>query len=479
MNEIQFSWEEMVNCTGGSWYGSAATNPHTPSVSEINTDTRQLSEQSMFLALKGDTFDGHDFISQAVNSGASAVCIQKKTVAIKKIINESGIRCLVVDNTLTAYQNLANAYRSQFKKLIVIAITGSSGKTTTKEIIKHIIGRCDKGRVLASFRNTNNQIGVPQNLLKLNSNHRYLVIELGTNSPGEIEILTKIVMPDISVITNVGPVHLEKLVDIHGVTKEKASILSSSKKTRFAIIPYSLAKDQWVIPLIRQLSLITFGTEKQSDIRLNYKNETLTNSEFEIVKADHSKPTSISWSLSGTHLALNSCIGFAIGELLELDKQKVAKALTSFSMPGMRMDIKFIKDICVINDAYNANPDSMTAFITWLKSLYETGQLKGTVYLVLGDMLELGNSELAYHYQLLGKVANELVGVKTLLLGSRMRRASQSFNFITFDSAQSLKHHLESSLYPSDTIALKGSRGMKLEIIVDNLDPNFSKKSAT
>ncbi len=478
MITIQFSWEELINYTGGSWYKPAFDPPHVFGISSISTDTRKLPKQSMFLALIGDTFDGHDFISQAIDAGVSAICIEKKTDAIKKIMNETDIHCLVVNNTLTAYQNLANAHRSRFKKIIVIAVTGSNGKTTTKEIIGHIIKHCSKGSVLTSFRNTNNQIGVPQNLLKLNKDHQYLVIELGTNSPGEIEILTKVVMPDIGIITNVGPVHLEKLDDIDGVTKEKASLLTSSNKTRFAIIPHSLENNQWITPLNKRQSFITFGTEKEAKIRLNYKCETLVNSEFEILNSDSSKPIRISWCLSGAHLAINSCIGFAIGQLLNFDEQRVAEALTSFSMPGMRMDVKFIDDICIINDAYNANPDSMLAFITWLKSLNKSGQLKGTVYLILGDMLELGNNEAILHFQILEKVAIELVGVKTLLVGSRMQGASKSFDFLTFASTQSVKHYLLSNLKQSDTIALKGSRGMKLETIIDDLNLNFSKKSA-
>ncbi len=467
---IQFSWEDLKNYTGGSWYNPHSSRFNDCGISGISTDTRRFPEKNMFLALSGETFDGHNFISNAIDSGASAVCIEKNTDAIKKIIDEKDIPCLIVNNTLTACQNLAKAHRSRFNKLVVIAVTGSSGKTTAKEILGHIIRHCTDGPVLTSFRNTNNQIGVPQNLLKLNKDHRYLVIELGTNTPGEIKILTEIVMPDISIITNTGPVHLEKLGDIEGVTKEKTAILSSSKNTQSAIIPYPLAGNHHVKSLTKTLSIVTFGGEVEADYKLNYIHETLDRSEFEIIEREKPIAVSISWNLSGVHLALNTCIAFAVGNFLNLDKQNIARALASFSMPGMRMDVKYIRDLCIINDAYNANPDSMTAFISWLKSLISTHQLKGTVYLILGDMLELGDCEAQYHKRILEQVSKELTGVKTLLVGPRMQNASKSFNFLTFDSIQALSQYLLPNLEHSDTVALKGSRGMKLELIIDHIN---------
>jgi UDP-N-acetylmuramoyl-tripeptide--D-alanyl-D-alanine ligase len=221
----QFTWSEMTTITAGSWATEHAGT--LPGVASVSTDTRKIGPGDMFLCLKGERFDGHDFAAGAVESGAAAVCCSEARQDIMDAAAKSGAAVLVVDDTLTALQNLGRAHRRRFPDIPVIAITGSSGKTSTKEMTAGVLAAGLDGEVLATIGNTNNLIGVPQNLLRLTGDHVAAVLELGTNAPGEIGTLVRAVEPTCAVLTSVGAGHLEGLGTIDGVAAEKSDIFSS------------------------------------------------------------------------------------------------------------------------------------------------------------------------------------------------------------------------------------------------------------
>jgi UDP-N-acetylmuramoyl-tripeptide--D-alanyl-D-alanine ligase len=295
------------------------------------------------------------------------------------------------------------------------------------------------------------------------------VIELGTNSPGEIEILTKITLPDIAVITNVGCVHLEKLKNIDGVIKEKSAIFSqlAGKNNNVTVIPYMLRNHPIIKSAIGSVDTITFGDDKNADISIEYLSGTLEQSEFDVSFKNENQITRVSWPLAGSHLALNAGIGFAVGKALKISPKQISLSLSTCSHQEMRMQISHSRGICLINDAYNANPDSMMAFVNWLPSVNKNRDLAGALYLVLGDMLELGENEHEFHVDLLKKVSTELPDIKTVVIGERMKKAASGTGFLTFTDTASATRWLLQRVQKHDIVAIKGSRGMKLDTIAN------------
>jgi UDP-N-acetylmuramoyl-tripeptide--D-alanyl-D-alanine ligase len=463
-----FSWQELISATNGCWCGLDPDTLDSRGISAVDTDSRSLSRNALFIALPGDRFDGHNFVIEATINGASAVCVSHLSNEELSLLTQRKIPCLKVDNTLAGYQKLARYHRMRCKNLIVIGITGSSGKTSTKDIIGAVLREHFSGDVLITKGNTNNQVGVPLNLLNLGDNHRAAALELGTNSPGEIKMLTDLIVPDYAVLTNVGPVHLEGLQNIEGVIEEKSTIFSSlSESGGAAVIPYVLRNHPKVQAALANTKFITFGFEENADIRVSYKSGNIEHSRFKLQQRGRPNTIDVKWDLPGPHLTLNAGAAFAVAKLMNIGDDTVVKALTNCQLADMRMQIEWRNDIRWINDAYNANPDSMMAFVNWLGTVAlnecETG---GATYLVLGDMLELGASEDQYHQDVICKVLSVISTMTILPVGERMSRAASHYNLSAFKDAEAVSEWLVKRVKSGDTIALKGSRGMALEKIV-------------
>ena len=464
---ILFTWRELERATNSRCSINNPTVLGLNGVSSISTDTRNLPKNTLFLALRGQRFDGHDFIGSAVQKNVSAVCVDKLSNEQQDLLCQHKIPYYLVKDSLKALHDLAHFHRLRFKNIPIIAITGSTGKTSTKEIIGNLLNHHFQNSIFITPGNTNNQIGVPLNLLQITSAHKAIVLELGTSSPGEIKVLTDLVLPDVAILTNVGAAHLEKLETLDGVIEEKSQIFSRLRETNgCAVIPFSLCCQAKIAPKLAGLPVITFGVEKDADIRMKYQWGSFSCSDFLIYHQNGASPLSITWNLFGAHQMLNAAAAVGLGKLMGIKDQTIVDALKSCHVPKMRMEIKWKNDIRWINDAYNANPESMKAFSNWLSTITKDIIKTGTGYIVLGDMLELGEKEDKFHTELLHYFSKNLGELELLPVGDRMGRAAKSLGLNSFANRDDVKEWLCRKLKSGDSVALKGSRGMKLETIV-------------
>lgn len=459
MTMTQFTLDELQFATGGDWHRKIS-----PSliVSGIKTDSREDCRGVLFLALAGEKFDAHNFLTDVVNSGAAALCINQ--AAIDKINPLWDIPVLVVPDTVTALQHLARHHKRRLN-IKTIAVTGSMGKTSVKEIIRSIlIASAGIDAVHATIGNTNNQIGVAQNLLMLNSGHLYAVIEMGTNHHGEIEPLSCCAEPDIAVVASIGPCHLEFLGDLNGVAREKSKIFSGLHQDGIAVIPESCPGMDILENAAGKFRQLRFG-KSSADVKVDYLGGKLHGSTIKLSIPNHPTAQVIDWKLSGAHQALNAAAAAAAAVALGISIDAIAAGLTSCTLPGMRMKISEINGITWINDAYNANPGSMIAAIAWLAEFAEPEKL----VLVLGDMLELGESSAAEHCRVIKTAAYTFPNAVICLIGKQMSTAAKELksrqDIIVCADSNAAKQQLMPLLKPGTTVFLKGSRGMHLETI--------------
>ncbi|HYE82690.1 MAG TPA: UDP-N-acetylmuramoyl-tripeptide--D-alanyl-D-alanine ligase [Clostridia bacterium] len=429
-------------------------------VTEVSIDSRRIKPGDMFIALQGESFDGHDFISKAVENGAALVVTHKP-------LNECGIPYILVEDTLKALQDIARYYRSRFR-IPFVAITGSSGKTTSKDMIASVLSQ--RYRVLKTEGNMNNAIGLPLTLLKLQYNHEIAVLEMGMNSPGEIELLSDIVRQDISVISNVGTAHIEKLGSRKNILKAKLEILAYFNSDSTAVINgdndmlASLHSEDYLI--------VRYGLEDGNDIRAYEIEEKGEEGIFFKVDLD-GKQESFKVLLPGIHNVYNALSAIAIARLFSVEAEDIRKGLQSFKPSKMRMDIiNTGNGIKIINDAYNANPESMRAAMNVLQSL-SSGSRSVCIF---ADMLELGDTSEKEHYGI-GEYA-AASGVDVIVAsgnfsGAVIRGAEasgmDSKNVYAFPTKEEAAFQLEKILKPGDIVLVKGSRSMKMEYIVDFL----------
>lgn len=446
-------------------------------IDNVVTDTRKSCKGSLFIALTGDNFDGHHYLDQAVASGAVAVCVsedfnKKNSLSLK-------IPTIIVPNTLLAYQSLAKAHRLKMTNCKIIAITGSSGKTSTKEILKTILEETfGSDCVLATEGNTNNHIGVPQNLLRIDEKHSFAIIEMGTNHPGEIEVLARIAIPDIAIITSIGNAHIEYLKDIAGVAKEKSAIFGGYHKENgeikypVGVVP---AYGNGIKELYKHLpsNCFMFAPDEvqnqwNANIYYQYLGGNLNGSKFKFISNDNVKLSdSIQWKLHGKHQVSNATAAMLAATILGASIEEIQNGLPKCSLPGMRMQITKKNDITWINDAYNANPESVIATLDWLAEFADQKHLK----IILGDMLEIGKKSSFFHKKIIEHALKKFPNAKIFVVGSHMYQAVQAepdlYNkIIAFKVIEAAISPLQNELSPNDSVFLKGSRGVALEKIL-------------
>ncbi len=423
----------------------------------VITDTREDCSGALFLALRGESFDAHDFLDAAVAANAAALCIEKNF--IDRINPDWNIPVLLVDDTLAAYQAIANSYKKRFPDLRSIAVTGSMGKTSCKEIIRSILtAAVGEDAVYATKSNTNNQVGVPQNLLKVNSKHRFCVLEMGSNHFGEIESLSRTLEPDVALINSIAPCHLEAFGDLRGVAQEKCKIFAALKPDGIAVIPKDCPEIDYLLEQTKNFRTMRFGV----DVELVYHGGNLHGSSIELVFKDLNKRIKLDWPLSGAHQASNAAAAATVALSLGIDPDTIAEGLRNCVLPGMRMKVARVNDVNWINDAYNASPESVMAALRWLKEFIKAEDL----VLALGDMLELGEASGDQHQKIL-KLAFELFPeAGFILIGRELAKAGQGIkipNSCFCENSDMAKELIKPFLNRGKTVLLKGSRGMKLE----------------
>ena len=464
--EAVFSAAEFAEATGGKWLNGIVPSEAVG----CYTDTRKPGEGRLFIAFSGEKFDGHAFLAQAAASGAGAFCIQSSRTDC--IPAGCALPVLLVEDTLRAYQAIARFHRMRFPELKLIAVTGSVGKTSVKEMCRAILAQAfGAEHVLYTEGNTNNQIGVPQNLLRLTANHRAAVIEMGTNSPGEIAPLSHCAAPRVALINSIAPCHLEKLGSFYGIAQEKSAIFSGLLPGGHAVIPIACPAADRLAENAAKYAHTTFGNiDTDAQVKSEFLSGDLDGSRFSLYFPDGEK-FDISWGLTGAHQVLNAAAATAAALALGLKPETIAAGLVHVTLPGMRMLRSEIAGATWINDAYNANPASMLAAF---RQLAQSGASPEKFVLVLGDMLELGTFEANEHKKTLEAALEFLSGARIVTVGPRFARAASSLNAgkVTLcGSAEGAAHVLAKLVRPGDTVFLKGSRGIGLEKAIPEVRP--------
>ena len=469
---MKYTFSETAKITGGKIIDGTAAKDLI--FDFFSTDSRKDCRNSMFFPLPGEKFDSHDFIGSAIASGAKAICVAKNKLPNLNL--PENISVLAVDDTLKAYQTLANHHRRKINPKI-IALTGSSGKTSAKEILKAILVHAFGAEaVYATIGNTNNHVGVPQNLLNLTEKHGYAIIEMGTNHFGEIEVLGSIAEPDIAIIVSIGNAHLEFFKDPNGVAKEKSAIFAKLSAAGTAVIPAEGPGLGVLADAVKKIRTLRFGTDKAApppDVSVNYLGSSFKGSRFELARKNCEFRRVIEWPLLGRHQAMNAAAASLAAEAAGIDLETIADALSSgISLPGMRMNAADRDGVTWINDAYNANPDSMRAGIEWLAEALGNEKPKGRAFVVLGDMLELGPSGPLAHRKILDLLVEKIPAAVIVTVGPIMDAASEairsdtSISIRNFQDSTEAGKYIRSKLKKDDIIYLKGSRGIALEKVL-------------
>ena len=420
----------------------------------ITTDTRQIFSGEVFVALRGANFDGHGFGEQAIEQGAIAVIVDHLLPA--------KIPQLVVADTLIAYQKIAQWWRQQFT-MPVIGVTGSFGKTTTKELIAAVLGHHD--RVLKTQLNYNNEIGVPKTLLELEPDHKFAVIEMGMRAAGEIALLTKIAQPTVGLITIAGSAHVGRLGSLEAIAKAKCELLELMPQSGTAILNYDSPR------------LIDRATQVWSGKTITYG---LTGGDLqgELVAENRLlvRGKSLPLPLPGRHNAVNFLGAIAVAESLGVDWSFLTQGLVVDIPAGRAQRYQLPGDILFLDETYNAGLESMTAALQLLAST--PGQRR---IAVLGTMKELGNKSLEFHLQV-GQITKELNldGVFVLVDDGEAEAIAQGampFKAECFSTHNELTQRLQDLIQPGDTLLFKASRSVKLDLVVDQLRKLFAENT--
>ena len=451
---MMFDLERIVRIVGGDVSGRLVNCP----LNGVSTDSRNIEPGSLFIALRGERFDGHDYLGQAVKNGAAA-CLSED------VVKGLPVPVVRVRNTLDALGDIAAAWRLQLQGPLV-AITGSAGKTTTKEMLAGIFDSLGPG--LKTAGNFNNLIGLPLTLLRLVPEHQWAVIEMGTSALGEIERLTAIAQPTIGIITNVGAAHLETLHGLDGVARAKGELFAGLQGG-VAVINLDdprVAK----LPIANGVKKRTYGLSADADVRADNISENDGRPSFELVFAGRRRQVEL--NVPGCHNIANALAAAAAAIELSVPLDTIAAALSAFRAVAGRMNLIDLADgSLLLDDCYNSNPLSAAAGLDALATLKGEGRRVA----VLGDMLELGETAEEMHRELgekAAQVADLLIAVggfaETLRRGAIGAGLNEE-NVIALTDARAAADYVMKHRQQSDRILVKGSRGVKLEQVVEAL----------
>ena len=423
----------------------------------ISIDSRTIKRGEVFIAIKGNNFDGHNYIEEAIKKGSGCI------IAERLKAKGQGLRTafIEVEDTTKALGEIAKLHRNKFN-IPVIAVTGSAGKTTAKEMISCVLSK--KFKVLKNEGTKNNHIGLPMTLLRLDKSYDFAVLEAGTNHPGEIEYLSKICQPNIAVITNIGSSHLEFFGDLKGVCDEKITMFKYLNSPGIAMVNADddLLKGKL---LTQNKAFFGFGIERNADFaaseikRLNGKIEFLVNKKYKFFL-----------KTLGACNVYNALIAIGIGRFFGLSYKDIAERLSRFSFPQNRLNLIELNKIKFINDTYNSNPLSLRQALDALGAF----RVKGRKIFVMGDMLELGEQGESLHY-LVGEnvtqICDAFVAVGRLSKVTAEGAKNSGFkkeNIFTCENSAQAKEVLfkEISPGPEDIVLVKGSRSMKMEDVL-------------
>lgn len=451
---------ELRGPAGGGW------------VRRVVTDSREVQSGDLFFAIPGDRFDGHEFIEQAAAKGATGCvcrwdwweCMGARAMPA----------CLVVEDTVAALGRLAQHYRRHVMRAgtIVVAVTGSNGKTTTKRMIDHVLSASLPGR--CSPKSFNNHLGVPLTLLSAEEGDSYLVVEIGSNAPGEVAALSAMTAPQVGVITSIGEAHLERLGSLRGVAAEKFALIDQVMPHGLALVNVDRAEIRPFLDRPLSARVLTFGFDASARLRVESLHESIERTTF-LLESRYQ----VELPMPGMHHATNAAAAFAVGRWFGLDPARIIERLGTFQPADGRTRVLRIGGVTLVDDTYNANPSSVEAAIAALRRAQP-----GRRVFVLGDMLELGPESSECHRRMVRTVC--AAGIETLVVvGARavaavraVDDASCATRLHCCDDAEQAAERLATLVTPGDCVWLKGSRAMRLETMVARLQACLAPRAA-
>lgn len=459
---MRLTVNEIVDFTNGE----LLTNNGEIVIESCVIDSRKASPNSMFVPFVGENVDGYSYIKSAIEKGCKCVLIENE----RYLDEDLNCQFILVENNQSALQKLAERYREKLSTF-VIGVTGSNGKTTTKDLVASIAK--GKGETLKTLGNLNNELGLPLMILQCEPHHEIAVLEMGMSQLGEIDLLSKIGKPNVGIITNIGESHLEHLKTKDNILKAKSEIFNHMSQNGVAIIN---GDDEYLKKIYSQLPRrITYGLSKENDLCAynitSYNHKTT----FQVKGLGYDFSASI--PLLGDHNVINSLAAIAVGHVLELDEKLIIQGLTSPEMTSMRTEIINLRDdLVVINDCYNA---SETSTLAALKVLKEYKGASGRKIAILGDMLELGDYSEEAHFNVGAFAASNNVSTIIAIgqFSGDILKGAQGQGFEgemakykdSHEAARNIMHHIRQA----DTVLVKGSRGVKMEEIVAMIKEEF------
>ena len=464
MNENTIlTFQDVVDFTGARHFQGSSSAP----VTGVSIDSRTINPGELFIGLRGPHFNGEDFVGEAIKKGAGAILLSDKTEA--KFPDHVCVG--VVEDALKALIDLARGYRLKLD-IPIIAVTGSSGKTSTKDMIDTLLSKSMS--VYKSPKSFNNHIGVCLSTLQIRKTHHVACLELGTNAPGEIEFLASLVRPTIAVVLNIGPAHLEGLGDLDGVFCEKMSLYRFANKGIFNKEDIKLSElcsgqDQYR----------SFGICEGANVRaLKIALRDDCTSEFDLW-IDEENLGRVKILLPGLHQLRNVLAAICVADMMKMDRRDIILACSDIQLPKMRWEQKVSDGILIINDAYNANPQSMRAALDAYKLL----KIKGRKFFVCGDMMELGRGTEQYHQQLGEVIADSqidcliTIGEYAQITAAALMKKGEGKVFSFRDKEEVVKF-LMRQLKPGDSVLIKGSRVLALEEVESALLKKLAKRDS-
>jgi UDP-N-acetylmuramoyl-tripeptide--D-alanyl-D-alanine ligase len=412
----------------------------------VSTDSRKIEENCIFFALKGENFNGNKYAKAAIEQGAICAIIDEPEFSIPD-------KTILVEEVLQSLKDLANLHRRKLG-LPILAITGTNGKTTTKELVSSVLS--EKFKVSFTQGNLNNHIGVPLTLLKMNEEHEFGVVEMGANHQGEIADLCVIAEPDYGIITNIGKAHLEGFGSFEGVIKTKSELYNYIK-SKNGIIFYNSKN-----PLLTELTAEIQNKISYGNVDADFNGELLSSPPFVHVKATFRKGILyLNTNLTGDFNFENILAAACIGNYFEVDPLSIQKALKNYYPQNNRSQLINKDGLKIIMDAYNANPTSMQASI---KSFMSNGSNKS--YLILGDMLELGEYSKDEHTTIL-ELLKTYPEITVYTVGLNFLEIAEKFNCQSFQNIEALCRYIQDNPIYHGDILIKGSRGIQLEKVLN------------
>ena len=456
-NQAAFDYEDLQVIAGGA----ASHLQKSLHIVGISTDTRSLVPGNAFIALSGEQFDGHHHISTAIEKGASLIVIERSVTGFPFSIDPSKI--LVVPSTLTCLGSFGWYHRRRFA-IPVVAIAGAAGKTSTKDLVAHVLS--SSMQVLKTQANYNNQIGTPLTLLQLTVEHQAAVIEIGTNEPGEIELLCAMVQPTIGLITNIGKEHLEKLIDLDGVEREETALFDWLRDHNgLALVNMD---DERLEPYANTFTrCITFGVETGAEIHPDVSFDADVRPTIHIVHGTFTLRAPM--RTHGLAATYNATCALAVAWAMQIHPADVQSALVSYEPPSghgyARMKVERVPGLTILNDSYNANPESMRMALRTLKRFPASRRVA-----VLGDMRELGTAAEEEHVHMIAEA--EYNADVVILMGDEFRKASEIVNsphVVLHETHSGCAVDLRELAGDGIVVLVKGSRGMEMERVIEAL----------